>query len=40
MPNDDAGKYIFWNSNSINLDKLNKRQYGSLKGATLSKAKR
>jgi hypothetical protein len=25
-PKEDAGKYIFWNSNSVKLDRLNKRQ--------------
>jgi hypothetical protein len=37
MPN-DAGKYIFWNN--VNLDRVNKRQYGSLKGNGLRKAQK
>jgi hypothetical protein len=36
MPNDDAGKYIFWNS--VNLERLNKRQYGIFKDAALKRA--
>jgi hypothetical protein len=38
MPNDDVGKMLFWNN--VNLDRLNKREYGELKGKALSKAER
>ena len=38
MPNDDVGKMLFWNS--VDLDRLNKRQYGELKGKALRKAER
>ena len=38
MPNDDVGKILFWNS--VDLDRLNKREYGELKGKALRKAER
>jgi hypothetical protein len=36
MPNDDAGKMLFWNT--VDADRLNKRQFGFLKGKALRKA--
>jgi hypothetical protein len=38
MPNDDAGKMVFWNS--VEPNRLNKRQLGYLKGKALRKAER
>jgi hypothetical protein len=38
MPNDDAGKHMFFIT--VSSDRLNKQVYGSLKGKGLAKAKR
>lgn len=36
MPNDDFGKNLFWNT--VELERLHKRQFGELKGNALKKA--
>lgn len=36
MPNDDVGKMIFWST--ANLDRLNNKQFGELKGEALKEA--